>query len=146
MTSQNQYRMTNKFQQFTLKKINVQNKYSMTPLELKDYINFAVKRIYYISYPQGVTGSHCHKTEEELFVVMQGLCVAEIDRGNGLEKIPLETGQAIYISNYVWHHFESFSPDCVLLALSSTNYLADRSDYIEDYEDYLKIRDEKLRE
>ena len=46
---------------------------------------------------------------------------------------------AIYLSSYVWHHFKNFSKDAILLALSSTNYSPDRSDYIEDYDEYKKI-------
>jgi hypothetical protein len=46
---------------------------------------------------------------------------------------------AIYTGEYVWHHFKDFSTDAILLALSSTNYNPDRSDYIEDYEEYKKI-------
>ena len=51
---------------------------------------------------------------------------------------------AMYVTNYVWHQFTNFSSDAILLALSSTNYNPNRSDYIEDYDAYLKIRDTAL--
>ena len=66
--------------------------------------------------------------------------MAVIDKGNGKEDILLKgPGDAIYVGNCVWHGFKDFSPDAVLVALSSTNYSPDRSDYIEDYEEYQKI-------
>lgn len=127
-----------KFQQFELKKIQAPN-FVMSPVELKDYINFEVKRIYFVTKPVGDTGAHCHKVEEEFFVFIQGSGTAVIDRGNGLEEIKMEgPTSAMYVGNYVWHHFKDFSSDAVLLALSSTNYNPDRSDYIENYEEYKK--------
>ncbi len=118
----------------------------MSPLELKDYVDFEVKRMYFITNPTEPTGAHCHRKEEELFVMIKGTCTAVIDRGNGLENLSLEAPtSAVYVPAYVWHHFKDFSPDAILLALSSTNYNPDRSDYIEDYDEYLKIRDEKLK-
>lgn len=113
----------------------------MNPLELKDYIDFEVKRVYYFSDIKGKTGAHCHKVEKELFVMVQGECTAVIDQGNGLEEHKLTApSSAIYVDNYVWHHFRDCSDDAIILAISSTNYSADRSDYIEDYEEFKKTK------
>ena len=132
--------MAKPFQQYTLKNIQTP-KSLMTPLELKDYIDFDVKRIYFISHPKSDTGAHCHFEEKELFILIQGTCTATIDRGNGIEDIRLEGPKnAIYVPNYVWHGFKDLSEDAILLAISSTNYRPDRSDYLEDYNEYLKIR------
>ena len=62
-----------------------------------------------------------------------------IDRGQGLEEIAMNgPTSAMYVPAFVWHHFKDFSPDAILLALSSTNYSPDRSDYVEDYEEFKK--------
>lgn len=127
------------FQKFELKKIDTP-KFIMSPVELKDYIDFEVKRVYFITEPKSETGSHCHKVEEEFFILQRGTCTAVVDQGNGLEEINMTAPtSAIYVPAYVWHHFKDFSPDAILLALSSTNYNPDRSDYIEDYEEFKKI-------
>jgi len=127
-----------KFKQFELEKIQASN-FSMSPVELKEYIDFEVKRIYYITNPTKKTGAHCHKIEKEFFILIQGRCTAVIDYGNGLEKINMAgPTSALYVGNYIWHHFKNFSKDAILLALSSTNYNPDRSDYIEDYDEYKK--------
>jgi mannose-6-phosphate isomerase-like protein (cupin superfamily) len=137
--------MAKQFKLFTLNNVDAPN-FTMTPLELHEYIDFEVKRIYFVTNPKtGISGEHCHYKEEELFVLIQGSATAVIDKGNGKEEIPLKGAKnAMYVPNYVWHGFKKFSNDAILLAVSSTNYSNDRSDYLEDYNDYLKIRDEKL--
>lgn len=136
------------FQKFTLKSFpGKTGDYSLVPVELKDFINFEVKRIYYINdvnKDEALTGAHCHKIEEEFFLVLNGSATAVIDKGEDLEEIELKTNDAIYLGAYVWHHFKNISAGTIILALSSTNYSPDRSDYIEDYDDYVKIRNEKL--
>lgn len=136
--------MSKPFQKFTLKNIST-DRSIMTPLELKDYIDFEVKRVYFVTEPKDETGGHCHKEEVEFFIMIQGSCTAIIDKGNGKEDISFEGPRdGLYVPNFVWHGFRDFSDDAILLALSSTNYKPDRSDYIEDYDEYMKIRDEKL--
>jgi mannose-6-phosphate isomerase-like protein (cupin superfamily) len=128
--------MQQSFKKLEVKKILAPT-FVMSPLELKDYIDFEPKRIYFISNPTGPTGSHCHLNELELFIMIAGSCTAVIDQGNGLEEIKLQgPTDAIYVGNYVWHHFKDFSSDAVLLAVSSTNYNPNREDYIEDYEKF----------
>lgn len=122
--------------------------FSLTPVEFKDVIPFEVKRMYYFGdiQPGCQTGEHCHYIEEEFFFVAKGAVTAIIDRGNGKEDIRLEgPGAAIYVPSYVWHGFKEATPDCLMIALTSTNYNPDRTDYLEDYEHYLKVRDENLK-
>ncbi len=108
-------------------------------IELKDFIDFEVKRVYYIFNCKQATGQHCHKEEKELFVMQAGACTAIIDSGTGKEDVRLETGDAIYVGNYVWHGFKDFTDNAMVLALSATNYSEDRSDYVEDYGEYQKL-------
>lgn len=114
--------------------------------ELKNFIDFKIKRVYFIQNCKQATGQHCHKKEKEMFIMIQGNCVAIIDKGNGKEEIPFNSpGDALYIGNYVWHGFKDFSPDAIWLAISSTNYNPDRSDYINNYVEYMKIRDKEFK-
>ncbi|PJE59898.1 MAG: hypothetical protein COU85_01195 [Candidatus Portnoybacteria bacterium CG10_big_fil_rev_8_21_14_0_10_44_7] len=130
-----------KFKELQIKKIDTPA-FTMSPVELKEYIDFSVKRIYFVSQPRGErkTGAHCHKQEEEMFILAQGSATAVIDRGRGPEEFKMVAPQsALLVGAYVWHHFKEMSKDAILLALSSTNYNPDRSDYIEDYREYLKL-------
>jgi len=137
--------MNKPFQVYELKKIDTP-KFVMSPIELKDYIDFEIKRFYYITNPTEESGQHCHYQEKEFFVLIQGTCTAVIDQGNGKEEFPMQgPSSALYVPNYVWHGFTNFSKDAILLAATSTNYNPDRSDYLEDYDAYLKIRDEHLK-
>lgn len=105
--------------------------------ELKDYIDFEPGKIYFIQDCKQATGQHCHKTEKELFVMAKGSATAIIDYGNGKEEIPMiGPGDAIYAGAYVWHGFKNFSPDALMLFVSSAHDPEDRGDYIEDYEEY----------
>lgn len=130
----------------SLKNIQAPN-FLMTPLELKDYIDFEVKRVYFICKPQGekITGAHCHIAEEdELFVMMAGSCTAVVDDGHGLEEVKLESPlHALHVPKLVWHHFKDLSNDCVLVAITSTNYNPNRADYCENYDDFKKLLVEK---
>ena len=138
--------MNKPFTLYTLTNVSTP-RFLMSPIELKDYIDFEVKRVYFISQPKDNTSEHIHYEEKEMFVMIQGSCTAVIDRGKGKEDIPMQGPiTAIYVPNYVWHGFKDFSEDAIVLALSSTNYNPDRSDYLEDYNEYLKIRDEKIKE
>ena len=109
----------------------------MSIAELKDYVDFEIKRIYIVSNAHSATGAHCHLIEKELFIMAQGSCTAEIDRGDGTKEFSMKAPEdALYVGNIVWHSFKDFSKDAVLLALSSTNYDPSRSDYIENYSDF----------
>lgn len=132
--------MDRKYKVFTLKNIQTPN-FLMTPLELKEYIDFPVKRVYFISSPTGNTGNHAHKAEEdEIFIQIQGQSTICVDDGSGMEEIVLSGPKnAISIPHLVWHGFKDLSPDCVILALTSTNYDPARSDYCEDYGEFKQL-------
>src|SRR3989339_280813 len=118
----------------------VNERATYTFLELKEYLDWEVKRVYFIQNCQEATGQHCHKQEKEMFLMVKGTCTAVIDWQNGKEEVSLSgPGEAILVGNYVWHGFKDFSPDAIVLALSSTNYLPDRSDYVEDYDQYRQL-------
>ena len=122
--------------------------FNLTPVEFKDVVPFVIKRLYYFDSfkPADKTGAHCHKIEEEFFIQAKGASTAVIDQGQGIEEISLQPGEAIYCPNYVWHGFKNASSDAVIIALSSTNYNPDRSDYIENYDEFLRLREKHLKQ
>ena len=127
-----------KFKQFKFKAFT-NTGVALTPIELKDCVDFEVKRIYYVTDFTVPTGQHCHYKEIEFFICQRGTMTAVIDQGNGKEEIPMVAGDAMYVGDHVWHGFKDASVDAVLLALSSTNYSPDRSDYLTDYDEYQKL-------
>jgi len=129
-----------RYKLFTLKNIQAPN-FLMTPLELKDYLDFEVKRVYFISNPTGDSGQHAHRQDEdELFIQIQGSSTIIVDDGHGLEEIKLVgPSTAIYVPHLVWHGFKDQAQDSIILALTSTNYDPERADYIEDYGEFQKL-------
>ena len=132
--------MDRRYKLFTLKNIQAPN-FLMTPLELRDYINSPVKRVYFISSPTGNTGNHAHRQDEdELFIQIQGQSTICVDDGTGIEEIVLRgPTSAIYVPHMVWHGFKDLSSDSIILALTNTNYDPTRADYIENYEEFKKL-------
>lgn len=117
----------------------------MNPAELYRYLpegkRFDVKRAYWIVKPtkDKKSNQHAHIKEEELFIIIQGSTnIILDDNGNGISRIKLKENNIVWIPNYVWHGFEKMSKNCIILALSSTNYNPNRADYIEDYEEFKK--------
>lgn len=131
-----------KYKLFTLNNIQTAN-FLMTAMELKNYLDFQVKRIYFITSPTGgyKTGNHAHRAaEDELFVQMQGSSTICVDDGHGMEDIKLEGPKnAILVPHLVWHGFKNMSKDCIILAVSSTNYDPARADYCEDYDEFKQL-------
>lgn len=112
---------------------------SLTPMELKDYFDFVVKRAYSVHGNKEMRGGHAHIVEEEFFFMASGTCVAEIHDGERWIEILMEPNKTgLYTGTMVWHQFKDFSDDGVLIALSSTNYNPDRSDYIENFQEFLE--------
>lgn len=130
------------YQVFSLKSVPAPN-FLMTALELKDFINFEVKRVYFLSKPinDKKTGQHCHiKDEDELFVMVAGSCTMILDDGHGLEEVTLKAPiTAVRVPHLVWHGFKDMSDDAVIMAVSSTNYDPTRADYCQDHDAFLEL-------
>lgn len=102
-------------------------------------IPFEIKRIYYIyGVPRdGRRGFHSHKNLRQVLVSIHGSCKILLD--NGLEKETVELNspeRGLLLTENIWREMYDFSSDAVLLALASEHY--DESDYIRDYDEFLK--------
>ena len=63
--------------------------------------------------------------------------VLKLDNGYEQETILLDQpNEGIYIANDMWREMYDFSPDAVLIVIASELY--DESDYIRDYDAFLK--------
>lgn len=131
-----------KFYQFKLP-VHTDDRFSLIPLEVVERVPFDVKRVYAIVDGTKPSGSHCHKIEQEVFFCVRGAAVAQIDDGSGMKDLPMKPGDAIYVGAYVWHHFETWEPGTVIVAVSSTPYNLQREDYITDYDEFIRIAGNK---
>jgi len=102
-------------------------------------VPFDIKRVYYIYHTeQGVSrGYHAHKKLKQVAICVAGKCRMVLDDGHTRENVWLDCPtKGLVIEDMTWREMHDFSKDCVLLVLASEHY--DESDYIRDYEDFLK--------
>ena len=112
---------------------------ALTVLEGRKALPFEIKRVYYLTGTKEKVsrGFHAHKQLKQLAVCVSGHCQMVMDNGILRESTLLDSPeQAVVIDPMIWHEMHDFSPDCVLLVLASEIY--DESDYIRNYEDFLK--------
>ena len=123
------------------------NRGQLIALEEHKEIPFAVKRVYYIYGVQdGVRrGFHAHKMLQQVLICVHGSCKIHLDNGSKTAEVTLDKPyEGLYISSNTWREMYDFSPDAVLLVLASELY--DESDYIRNYDEFLKfIRNEEIK-
>lgn len=102
-------------------------------------IPFEIQRVFYIyeSDSSVVRGQHANRQSEFVLINVAGKSKVRIT--DGKEEIIVELDKpmmGVYIPKMIWKDMYDFSSDSVLLVLASTHY--DGSEYIRDYNDYLK--------
>ncbi|GKW33398.1 sugar 3,4-ketoisomerase [Pectobacterium versatile] len=113
---------------------------SLIALEQDKNIPFEIKRVYYIfDTKESVRrGFHAHKQLKQVVIAVRGSCRFLLD--DGKEKISIfldNPAQGLLIESFIWREMFDFSDDCVLMVLA--NKLYDESDYIRNYDDFLKL-------
>ncbi len=111
--------------------------------EFKD-IPFQIKRVYFMYETEKgvVRGKHAHKNLEQILVCIHGRCKIRLDNGHEKKVVPLERPyEGLYVANDMWREMFDFSSDAVLLVFASEVY--DESDYIRDYDEFLKFIGER---
>ncbi|MEY8701928.1 FdtA/QdtA family cupin domain-containing protein [Francisella philomiragia] len=112
---------------------------SLVSLEQNKNIPFDIRRVYYIfnTKTNARRGFHAHRNLKQVLVCVSGSCKVLIDDGVSKENVLLNSpDKGLLISGVVWREMFDFSKDCVLLVLASELY--DESDYIRDYDKFIK--------
>lgn len=118
---------------------------SLVALERGINIPFDIRRVYYIfDTKEGVVrGYHAHKKLKQVAIALKGSCDFVLDDGDEKVQITLNNpAQGLLITSCVWREMHNFSADCVLAVLADHEY--EESDYIRDYEQFKKWRNECL--
>ena len=108
-------------------------------LENNKEIPFEIKRVYYMydTLPDVRRGYHAHKKLQQILICIHGNCKIHLDNGNETCEVILDKPyEGLYVSNDMWREMYDFSPDAVLMVLASELY--DESDYIRNYDDFIK--------
>lgn len=109
-------------------------------IETMGDIPFEVKRVYYIydTLPDVRRGFHAHKNLQQILICVHGSCQIHLDNGYETAEVLLDKpSEGLYISNDMWREMYDFSDGAVLLVLASEHY--DEADYIRNYEDFIKL-------
>ncbi len=109
----------------------------LTAIEIKDYAEWEVKRVYYLTDVTKPRGGHAVRHEKKMYVCQKGTVKARLHDGERWNEFELHgPDDAILMSSMCFRDFYDFSPDAVLLAISSVNYVP--GDYIYDLEEFIK--------
>lgn len=114
---------------------------NLTFVEAENHVPFKIKRTYMIyDVPGGeIRGSHAYKELDELIVALSGSFDLVVNDGVNEKTYTLNRSyNAIYVPHGLWRTLQNFSTNSLCLVLASTDY--DETDYIRNYEDYLKYQ------
>lgn len=114
---------------------------NLTAIESGISIPFEVMRDYWIyDVPSGMwRDGHAFREQEEFLVALSGSFDVVVNDGVKEQTFHLSRPQiGLYIPNMMWRHIHNFSTNAVTLVLSSMLY--DPNDYIEDFDEYIKLK------
>ena len=117
---------------------------NLTVVENSLTLPFDVKRVYYLyDIPGGEgRGAHAHRELEQLIIAASGSFTVTLDDGKCKRSFFLNRPyQGLYVKPGLWRDLVDFSSGSVAMVLASEVY--QKEDYIRDYGEFLKFREEK---
>ncbi|MFZ4400964.1 MAG: sugar 3,4-ketoisomerase [Bacteroidales bacterium] len=111
-------------------------------IEELNHIPFKIERCYWIyDVPGGqMRGEHAFKEQLELIIALSGSFDVLVDDGKTKECFSLNRSYyGLFVPAGLWRQMQNFSTNSLALVLSSTHYV--ESDYIRDYDEFLKYRE-----
>lgn len=115
---------------------------NITPLHGGGELPFDIKRVFYLyDVPGGESrGAHAHKACHQLIVAAGGAFEVFLDDGREKRVVTLNRPYyGLHVLPGIWSAEQAFSSGSICLVLASDFY--DETDYIRDYDDYLKYID-----
>ena len=109
--------------------------------EQNNHIPFEIKRTYWIyDVPGGeARGGHVFIQNQEFIVALSGAFDVVVDDGEQKKIFTLNRSYyGLYVPAGLWRTMENFSTNAFALEFGSMHY--DKSDYIRDYGDFLKMK------
>jgi dTDP-4-dehydrorhamnose 3,5-epimerase-like enzyme len=116
-------------------------------VEEENHIPFKIERTYWIyDVPGGqVRGGHAFKEQREFIIALSGSFDVVVDDGSRKQTYSLNRSYyGLYVPCGLWRQMENFSTNSLAVVLTSTKYI--ESDYIRDYDQFLKYREEYAKQ
>lgn len=110
-------------------------------VEQLNHIPFEIKRTYWIyDVPGGESrGGHAFRQNQEFIVALSGAFDVIVDDGKEKKVFNMNRSYyGLYIPAGLWREMTNFSTNSLALEFGSIHY--DRNDYVEDYEQFLKMK------
>ena len=110
-------------------------------VEQLNHVPFEIKRTYWIyDVPGGESrGGHAYKENQEFIVALSGAFDVVVDDGQHKKKFELNRSYyGLYVPAGLWRSMENFSTNSLALEFGSKHY--DVSDYILDYQEFIKMK------
>lgn len=107
------------------------------------HIPFEIKRTYWLyDVPGGESrGGHAYRKTEEFVIALSGSFDVIVDDGKEKKTFHLNRSYyGLYIPKGMWREMDNFSTNSLALEFASTNY--DSVDYIRDYNEFLKLKED----
>lgn len=111
--------------------------------EQNHHIPFQIQRTYWIyDVPGGESrGGHAFVNTEEFIIALSGGFDVTVDDGTHKKTFTLNRSYyGLYIPKGLWRKMENFSTNSLALEFASTRY--DVTDYVRDYNEYLKLKND----
>ena len=113
----------------------------MSFVEQNNHIPFEIKRTYWIyDVPGGEDrGGHAFKENQEVVIALSGAFDVVVDDGENKKAFTLNRSYyGLFIPKGLWRTMENFSTNSLALEFGSEHYSV--SDYIRDYDEFLKLK------
>lgn len=107
------------------------------------HIPFEIKRTYWLyDVPGGESrGGHAYRETEEFVIALSGSFDVIVNDGKEKKTFHLNRSYyGLYIPKGMWREMDNFSTNSLALEFASTKY--DSSDYIRDYSEFLKLKED----
>ena len=107
------------------------------------HIPFEIKRTYWVyDVPGGESrGGHAYRETEEFVIALAGSFDVIVDDGKEKKTFHMNRSYyGLYIPKGMWRTIDNFSTNSLALEFASTNY--DPADYIRDYKEFLKLKED----
>lgn len=115
---------------------------NLTFIESQRHVPFSIERVFFLyDVPTGESrGAHAHRLQHQFLICLSGSFDVDLDDGSNQRKVHLNRPwQGLHIPPMIWAAEVNFDPGTVCLVLSSDRF--QESDYIRDYDEFLKLCD-----
>ena len=118
---------------------------SLSFAELGNELPFVPRRYFLLfDVPSGaIRGAHAHRGLHQFIVCVHGTCRVILDNGSRRDELPLAApDRGIHVPPLIWTTVVPDSNATTVLVLASAEY--DASDYIRDYDEFLRIARDRV--